>query len=375
MELVLSLNTVTRTVDLTRYPELNQDNDEKCLEIAQTALEIGLKALTHAQGALDIQALQKAVESIMEKANTDFHIQKAVLLSNLAENGRQFDQQHLKHTQDITIHINNVLETHRTIILSQLSLDSPSLAIDRISSILTQQMQQIMIALTDLKTRREIEARSTQGGLSYQEHVGELLRAITLFSDDNCQFVGDKTGTINKVGDFVITLGKTRHARDEKIVVEAKHDMSYSKSKALAECQTARQNREAQIAIFVWDKHYAEAKNQDPIEVQERDIIVLWDADDPATDVYLRAAYWMACCLVVPRIAANPFMQVHKEQIDKAFKEITALSNRLQEIHKAANEINKNAQIILKTSDEIKPLLEASVEFLRQQVTALVDKS
>ncbi len=377
MELTLSLNTASRIIDLDRYPELNQDNDEQRLETIQTALEIGLRALTQARSTLDTQALQSFIERIIQDANASFRTQASAVLSQLAENGRQIGEQNLSQTKGTIAQITEVLETHRTAILTQLSFDTPGSAINRINDIFSQQTQQIQEALSSLKTRREVEARSPIGGMSYEQQVGNLLNGITLFAGDHCEPVGETFGTLSncKVGDFVITLGNTRHVPNGKIVVEAKHDASYSRTKVLNECQTALQNRDAQVAIFVWDKQYAEAKKQQPIEIQGQKIVVLWDTDDPTTDVYLRAAYWMACWLIVPQTLADPIAQVHQEQVDKTFKEITSLSTRLDEIHRAAETISKQVQTILKTTDEVKALLESSVEFLQRQVGALVDKT
>ena len=271
--------------------------------------------------------------------------------------------------------ITQVLESHRKVILGQLSLDTSDSALSQINTLLMQQTYQIREALTSIKTQRETEARTPAGGVSFEQQVGELLKEIATFAGDRWESVGDKTGAIfgSKVGDFIITLGRNRHASQEKIVVEAKHNASYTRAKALEECEVACKNREAQVSIFVWDKSRAEAKKQQSIEIQGRNIIILWDADDPTTDVYLRTAYWMACWLVIPQILTDPAVKVHQEQILNTFKDITMQSARLEDIRKAADTINKQAIIILTTTDQVKPQLEESVEFLRRQVVELLN--
>ena len=57
-----------------------------------------------------------------------------------------------------------------------------------------------------------------------------------------------------KKGDAVVTLGPESSAPDVRIVYEAKGDKSYTLKKALDELTVARENREATVGVFVFDR-------------------------------------------------------------------------------------------------------------------------
>jgi hypothetical protein len=63
----------------------------------------------------------------------------------------------------------------------------------------------------------------------------------------------------------------------------------------------ARKNREAQVGVFIVARESAGALGEtfEPLRRVGMDVLVIWDADDPATDVYLRAAMSIARALVV----------------------------------------------------------------------------
>ena len=111
---------------------------------------------------------------------------------------------------------------------------------------------------------------------------------------------GASTGLIPncKVGDHLITIGPEKIAAGARIVVEAKESASYDLNKTIEEAEVARRNRSAGVCVFVHSTRTAHG----PISVFARyghDIVVRWDAEDPAGDAWLQAALMVATALSV----------------------------------------------------------------------------
>jgi hypothetical protein len=73
------------------------------------------------------------------------------------------------------------------------------------------------------------------------------------------------------------------------VVCEAKARKGYTERDALEEIARARKNRDAQVGLVVMDR----ATAPEGVEALRRvadDVLVLWDADDIASDLALRLA-------------------------------------------------------------------------------------
>jgi hypothetical protein len=91
------------------------------------------------------------------------------------------------------------------------------------------------------------------------------------------------------VGDYVITLGPESAAPGARIALECKAEKRYTESKALEELALARKNRETQVGVFIVARESAPEGFEPPRRIGMV-LLVIWDAEDPATDVYLEAA-------------------------------------------------------------------------------------
>lgn len=80
------------------------------------------------------------------------------------------------------------------------------------------------------------------------------------------------------------------------LVVEVKHDSSYTVSKALSELEIARSNRRAQVGLFVMARSHAPSGFPE-MGRYGNDILVIWDAEDDSTDPYLHAAVILGLAL------------------------------------------------------------------------------
>src|SRR6185312_43462 len=121
------------------------------------------------------------------------------------------------------------------------------------------------------------------------------LRTVMQASGDILEETSSTTGLRPncKVGDYVLTVGPEKVAAGARIVIEAKENSSYDLSRTLEEAHTARANRQAEVCVFVHSVKTAPLN----IPVFQRfgsDVVVKWDADDDALDVWLQAALMVA---------------------------------------------------------------------------------
>ena len=339
----LTLTDPDLLAELARYGD--RDDQER---IALVALRLGLQALRLARGEVDALALQQTAERVLDQIEGRFS-------QHLAQHSAQLAQ--------------------------QFSLDQPDSLLQRLVQTTEGYYRQVadeggarhteLIArLEALATRRQLLRQSTQGGTPFEEAVVTLISTLAHGAGDRCERVADQAGSVSraKVGDAVITLGADCAAAGERIVVEAKRSQSYSRGRALEECKAARENRDAQAAIFVWDR--ASARAQPPLSREGRDIIVLWDEEDPASDVYVHAAYWLARGLVTPKPATDHLARAQQRQVEGAFEHILGLSAILEKIKKSGEEVVKKGQEVVTLSLTVQGQLEAQVAALRALTTA-----
>lgn len=148
-----------------------------------------------------------------------------------------------------------------------------------------------------------------------------------------------------KVGDFVITLGPDSAAPESRIVFEAKEDRSYSQKDALIELQKARENREAQVGVFVFSRESA-PEGLDSLTRWDKDLIVVWDAHDPNTDVVLKT------CISVARMIAVQSKKA-SERTATDIAEMKALTDALCRDVSVLDEIVKSAAAAQNHCDKI----------------------
>ncbi|MBU6257928.1 MAG: hypothetical protein KGO01_05855 [Burkholderiales bacterium] len=196
-------------------------------------------------------------------------------------------------------------------ISAQFSLDNPESGLTRIvqrlerfESAQATRSQEFELRVTSMLerivSRRDDARRSTLHGNEFERRVGEQLQAGGLSADDVFDAVGDTSGVIPrcKVGDFVVTLGPDSAAAGAGIVVEAKASGGYTLKATLDEADMARRNRSASVCLFVHSAQTAPAGLPE-LHRWGHDIVVVWDAEDPATDVRLKAGLLLAKALCV----------------------------------------------------------------------------
>jgi hypothetical protein len=232
--------------------------------------------------------------------------------------------------------------------------------------------EQVRVTLESLKTRREEAARSTSHGLDFEDSVGEFIQREAQRLGDLFIGTGDTGGTIPrcKIGDFVVVLGPDTAAENSRIVFEAKENKSYTTKDALDELRVARENREAPVGIFVFSRSTAPSAVE-PLNRWGQDILVIWDAEDPTTDVYFKAAISMARLMVVQTLKASKESTACIEEIDASVNTLTRDVGILDDIVRMAQTVKNNGENIIGKADSLRKKIEKQLETLREQIGAL----
>jgi len=230
--------------------------------------------------------------------------------------------------------------------------------------------------LTELTVQRRMEARTTLGGLSFQEKLRELLEAEARRLNDLFQDTSATPGALSrcKTGDFVIRLGDDTAAPGARIVWEAKNAAGYNRQKALEELEEARKNREAQIGVFVFSKEAA-PNGLDPFERQGRDLVVIWDPDDPTTDVIVKAAYSVARALIVRESRESGEAETSLRAIEEAVQAIQTQVNGLEQIKSWAETVKSNGEKIAERAKSLKATIEEQIAALNRHIDILRAKA
>ena len=251
------------------------------------------------------------------------------------------------------------VETAQSSLTSELSLDNEDSALYRLQkmlhanheTLLKQQMElagRLDRAIEGLSARRSEAAKSTRHGLEFESTLGDHLRELVRAGADILEDTGSTPGLKPncKVGDYVLIIGPEKLAAGARIVIEAKESSSYDLNKTLEEADIARINRRADVCVFVHSTKTA-PRSIPNFQRYGRDIVVKWDADDDALDIWLQAALMVATALSVRAKSHNEQDVASFEKIDKAVERIRKHLEGFEEINSSANTTKSAAEKIL----------------------------
>jgi hypothetical protein len=229
--------------------------------------------------------------------------------------------------------------------------------------------EEVKVSLAKIVTQRQEADRSTRHGLRFEEAVCDFLICQSQHAGDVATPAGNVTGLIKncKVGDCVIELGPDSAAPGAKIVVESKEESGYSLARARQEIETARKNRDADWGVFIFSKKTAPA-GLEPFSRYGSDFIIIWDAEDVATDVFLKAGIIAARALCFRTERQSAAQQVDFQAIDKAILEIEKRAGNLDDVRKSAETIQSASTKILERVRIDREALEKQLEILRDRV-------
>jgi hypothetical protein len=231
---------------------------------------------------------------------------------------------------------------------------------------------EVRSTLSALQARREEAARSTQHGRTFEEQLGELLVVEAQRQGDLPEATGSSTGLIKncKIGDYVVELGPDSAAPGARIAWEAKDDQSYDLKHALAEIEEARKNRQAQIGVFVFSKQAAPG-GQQPFGRYGHDLVIVWDPEDPTSDLYVQVACSVGRALAIRQNQEKSETTESVEEIERATRAIEKQLQHLDEFKKWGETVKCNGEKIADRAERMKKELLLEVEALDQEVSAL----
>jgi len=153
-------------------------------------------------------------------------------------------------------------------------------------------------------------------------------------------------------------------------VLEAKSDKSYTLVSALEEIREARENRDAEVGIFVFSSASAPV-GLEPLSRYGNDIVVLWDQDDRSSDVFLAGALSVAKALAVRQVRAATKTAADFTEIESAISRIANDAKMLQDIGTHATTVKNSGQKILEKTDKVREDLEKQIERLLEHIGRL----
>jgi hypothetical protein len=224
---------------------------------------------------------------------------------------------------------------------------------------------QMREAMARLDTRRKEGARSPRHGVEFEERLGALLADEAQRLGDLYEATGDTTGNIKncKVGDYVIELGADSAAAHARIVWEAKDKQGASLRAAVDEIDEARRNRLAQVGVFVFSSKNA-PEGLESLHRHGNDIMVVWNPDEPASEVVVRAAYSLARCLAVRERRTDRESLAAILEIDRSARSIEKQVGYLEEVRKWAETVKGHGEKIADRSSRMVEELRRDVERL-----------
>jgi hypothetical protein len=348
------LSTMAQTLEERLTAQRNQVLREFSLDNKEGALARMITELTGSHGQLT-EALGKKIDTVMGEFSLD---KDDSALSRLVRN----------------------VERAQSTITREFSLDEEASALARMRRELlailkshnetnTAFQEEVKIALGKMVARREEAERSTRHGVAFEDAVCEFIEHYVRATGDIATRTGCTTGLIKarKFGDCVIELGPESAAPNARIVIEAKESADYSLPAARMEIENARKNRDAQVGLFIFSSKTAPA-GIDEVSRVGNDVFVVWDSENPATDLHLKIGLTLAraLCIRVEQIA-----QAHDEDfeaITRAILEIEKQSQNLAEVTKSAETIKSGADKILERVRKTRNSLERQVEILQSRI-------
>jgi hypothetical protein len=280
------------------------------------------------------------------------------------------------------------VESAQRKISSEFSLDEQNSALARMKKELEQLIERnnrdndefrvhVRASLAGLQTRKQEALRSTRHGLEFESALYACVAEIGQATGDVVERTAGSAGLIRgcKVGDVLLTLGSEHAAAGACIVIEAKEDASYRLRSALSEIEVARKNRDACVGVFVFSARTCPAEIES-LARYGNDVVLVWDAEDPASDVVLKAGLSLARALCAKAGADRKQVKVDLERMQKAMREVERqvqgiddIRKHAQSIRSCADKIEDRARIISDNISRSTTILEQETEAIRAQAT------
>jgi hypothetical protein len=348
--------------------------DDKDSALSRLVSELtGVNGKLREDLAQDVQKLQKEFSLDNEQGALSRLVARVERAQNTIS-----EQFSLENKESAICRLVRLMETANSTINANLTLDNENSPLYRLRRELTEIIarletsssefhKEVRVTLESFKVRREEAARSTRHGGEFEEAVGSVLQSEAQKAGDIFEATGNKTGNLSycKIGDHVITLGTECAVPGAKIAVEAKEDRSYDLAQALTEIEQATRNRGAQIGLFVFSKNTAPG-GLEPFARHGKHIVVVWDRDDPATDIFLRVGISVAKALVFRERMSDEKSKADWEALRSAVDAISTNVTALAEISKWARTVKRSGEKIGRKAEVVKRKLIRNLSALEK---------
>ena len=348
--------------------------------LQQTVNELATSHLSRVLREFSLDNQEGVLVRLIEEVNTHNGRLSGDLQSTVQTMGQEFS---LDKPDSVLNRLIQRMESTQQQVKAEFTLDNKESALSRVRAELAEIMnahreasasfqQEVLAALAAMQARKTERRTGVQHGKDFEEAAYALIETACLNAGDIVEHVANHTGRIRnaKVGDAVITLGPDVTAAGVKIVCEMKEDSSYRLPKAIEEIGQARENRNAQVGLFIWSRRTA-PDGLMPLARYGMDVVVLWDAEDETTDVYLQAGLMVAKAIAIGARSPNSEIEADFVALDKAILEVQRQAGYLDEIATSSGTIKNGAEKILSRVETMRRALERQVGILNEQVKQL----
>jgi hypothetical protein len=270
------------------------------------------------------------------------------------------------------------------VLLNEFSLDGENSALARLKREINGHIEglvkgqadfqaEIRDTLARLEARKRADQSSPQHGDDFEVALARLVRREAERAGDVFEAVGTSPGAIKhcKKGDFVMAMGPEHAHAGRRIVLEAKASASYSDKQAIGELDEAKRNRGADVGVFVFARR--SAGDREPFRRIGDDVLVVWDEEDPSTNIYLHAAISVARALIFKKSRPEKMDEVDVEAMEASISEIEKQMEKLDTIHSAGESIRKQVDNIQAATRKMRDALTRQIGFLREHVETVAE--
>jgi hypothetical protein len=226
------------------------------------------------------------------------------------------------------------------------------------------EMQRELQALRDEKEKLEDVAaereKGTAKGRDFEEVVADALDAIAVGQGDDCEAVGDQTGSLGRTGDVIVDIEACRGPSRGRIVWEAK-DSKLSRPKAFEVLDKALTQRDADFAVLVVPSDDEVPARLNTLREYNGDkLIVAWDPEADS-QLPLEVAYSLARARVLMAKSESEGIDgaaIH-DTVERALQAMDEVRKVKSSLTGAKNQIDRAGGIVELMSARVREHLQA----------------
>ena len=174
-------------------------------------------------------------------------------------------------------------------------------------------------------------------------------------------------------------MGPDSAAPSSKICVEVKDKAGVTLSSAREEIEVGRNNRGAQIGLYVFSSQQSPPQGMEdqPFARYGDDIFVVWDQNDPNSNVFLQAGFTTARALCVRGSRASLDQSTLSEEdfaeLTSAVLDIEKRASKLSQISTWTRTIVSNGEKILKQVKDTEKSMANNLEVVNDKIRRIMD--